>query len=682
MVLDIFELCMKYKYYIYLILFFLLSCSEGFDFHEKNLAVNDSLKFYIDEYKRQDLTDQQKNNILLKAFKFAEQINSDSLKNNYYKRISYQFYKLGDTSNFLNVNNKGVELSEKINDSTTLAILLWDAATYYRDKQLKNKEAYERYFKAKSIFEDLGNDYNAAKMLLNMAIIQTNVRDYIGSENTTITAINKFEPLGKQQYLYSCYNNIGIINNELEEYQDALYYHRKALKTLDRFESDPTLKAVSLNNIGVVYKNKGSYDDAITSFNQALTVDSLFYKNTILYSALLDNIAFSNFKSGNNAEIPYLFYKAKHIRDSIKFDPGMIESRLNLSDYFLGEGNYDKALSYAKEAKKLSEESNYTDDILASLLKLSKLDTLNARAYANRYIVLSDSLQAQERLMQNKFARIRYETDEYIDKNNALSERVRNITISLLIALVVFGLLFVIKSQLSKNNQLKLEREQQLANEQIYNLMIDQQNKISEGRKREKQRISKELHDGVLGSLFGTRLSLGSLNTKHDESAISNRQNYIDRLKEIEEEIRSISHNLQSKVLKEEQVFTSLIEELLEIQSKAGNFNYAIQTQTDLDWDMIDGKVKINIYRILQEAIQNINKYADATEVLLTFNANQNHIKVTIEDDGVGFNVQKKSQGIGLSNMTSRVKDLQGTIKITSELSKGTLIEVTVPKTN
>lgn len=212
--------------------------------------------------------------------------------------------------------------------------------------------------------------------------------------------------------------------------------------------------------------------------------------------------------------------------------------------------------------------------------------------------------------------------------------------------------------------------------------MIDQQNKISEGRKREKQRISKELHDGVLGSLFGTRLSLGSLNTKHDESAISNRQNYIDRLKEIEEEIRSISHNLQSKVLKEEQVFTSLIEELLEIQSKAGNFNYAIQTQTDLDWDMVDGKVKINIYRILQEAIQNINKYADATEVLLTFNANQNHIKVTIEDDGVGFNVQKKSQGIGLSNMTSRVKDLQGTIKITSELSKGTLIEVTVPKTN
>ena len=135
-------------------------------------------------------------------------------------------------------------------------------------------------------------------------------------------------------------------------------------------------------------------------------------------------------------------------------------------------------------------------------------------------------------------------------------------------------------------------------------------------------------------------------------------------------------------MLKEEQVFTSLIEELLEIQSKAGNFNYAIQTQTDLDWDMIDGKVKINIYRILQEAIQNINKYADATEVLLTFNANQNHIKVTIEDDGVGFNVQKKSQGIGLSNMTSRVKDLQGTIKITSELSKGTLIEVTVPKTN
>jgi signal transduction histidine kinase/tetratricopeptide (TPR) repeat protein len=673
---------MKYNLYIYLLPLIFLSCNGESNSSIENSSLNDSLNFYIEEYKNQNLSSQDKNEILLNAYKFAKQLNSDSLKNNYFKKISYQLYKVGDTTNFLNVNKEGIELSEKIKDSATLAILHWDAAFYYIDKRLKNKEAYERYFKAKSIFEDLGNDYNAAKMLLNMAIIQTNVRDYIGSENTTITAINKFEPLGKQQYLYSCYNNIGIINNELEEYQDALYYHRKALKTLDKFESDPTLKAVSLNNIGVVYKNKGSFDEAITSFNQALKVDSLFHKNTILYSALLDNIAYSNFKRGNNSEIPYLFYKAKQIRDSIEFDPGMIESRLNLSDYFLGEGDYEKALSYATEAKKLSEESNYTDDILASLLKLSKLDTINARAYANRYIVLSDSLQAQERLMQNKFARIRYETDEYIDKNNALSERVRNITISLLIALVVFGLLFVIKSQLTKNKQLQLEREQQLANEQIYNLMIDQQNKISEGRKREKQRISKELHDGVLGSLFGTRLSLGSLNTKQDENAINNRQNYIDRLKEIEEEIRSISHNLQSKILKEEQVFTSLIEELLEIQSKAGNFNYSIQFQTDLDWDMVDGKVKINIYRILQEAIQNINKYADANEVLLTFNANQNHIKVIIEDDGVGFKVQKKSQGIGLSNMTSRVKALQGTIKITSELSKGTLIEVNVPKTN
>jgi two-component system NarL family sensor kinase len=129
----------------------LLSCTKSRDFHNSDEAINDSISLLIDLYKSEgDIVEKKK--ILSKAVSFLNNISNDSIKNTYLAKFSYQYYKLGDTVNFLNVNERAMESSIKSDDSITLAILNWDLATYYRDKQLKNKEAYERYFKPKSIF--------------------------------------------------------------------------------------------------------------------------------------------------------------------------------------------------------------------------------------------------------------------------------------------------------------------------------------------------------------------------------------------------------------------------------------------------------------------------------------------------------------------------------------------------
>lgn len=99
-----------------------------------------------------------------------------------------------------------------------------------------------------------------------------------------------------------------------------------------------------------------------------------------------------------------------------------------------------------------------------------------------------------------------------------------------------------------------------------------------------------------------------------------------------------------------------------------------------MNWDLINNTIKINIYRILQEALQNIEKYANARQVAVLMNlTDANEIMVTISDDGNGFTSTAKKEGIGIKNMKLRIKELNGTFDIQSELKNGTKINLIIP---
>ena len=137
-----------------------------------------------------------------------------------------------------------------------------------------------------------------------------------------------------------------------------------------------------------------------------------------------------------------------------------------------------------------------------------------------------------------------------------------------IILLISALLIYIIITQRSKNKQLRFVQKQQEANEEIYNLMLLQQDKIEEARVIEKKNISQELHDAVLRRLFGTRLSLDSLNMASSEEAINTRSKYIQDLKKIEEDIRKVSHELNTDFIGGSG-FLSIIKTLLENQIMA-----------------------------------------------------------------------------------------------------------------
>jgi len=189
------------------------------------------------------------------------------------------------------------------------------------------------------------------------------------------------------------------------------------------------------------------------------------------------------------------------------------------------------------------------------------------------------------------------------------------------------------------------------------------------------------LHDGILGKIFYTRLGLDFLGSEVSEKAITKHKGHVHELHEIEKEIRAISHELKYELLAPEANYIQLIDYLASTQSTVGAFEYHIEQKDDMYWSSISDVVKINLYRIVQEGLQNINKHAKASIVTITFSLKDATLGLIIQDNGIGFDRTEKANGIGLENISSRVNKLKGTFAIESNPNKGTHLTVLIPIT-
>jgi signal transduction histidine kinase len=295
-------------------------------------------------------------------------------------------------------------------------------------------------------------------------------------------------------------------------------------------------------------------------------------------------------------------------------------------------------------------------------------------------------LQNNERATRNKFARIEFETDEILKQKNTIETEKNEISYQrwLILAFSLFvigviGLSYFTRLQIAKNKELQFEQDKQKANEEIYRLMLDQQTKINEGRQVEKKRISQELHDGVMSRLTSTRLNLFILSKKTDQDTINKCLEHIANIQNIEKEIRAISHDLAQDIFATKDSFKTMLESFFEQQNEITNTHFELEINQAINWDSIESNIKMNLYRIVQESVQNVNKYAKAKKVIAVVNLYNNAIHVDITDDGIGFDTSKTKEGIGLKNMNSRMAAIGGTIEIESAKGKGTHINLVIP---
>ncbi|HLP63415.1 tetratricopeptide repeat-containing sensor histidine kinase [Flavobacterium sp.] len=672
------------KYWItFFFIFFIFGCKDNKDFDSTEFS-SDSIDIYINFAKNENLNYQKRNEFSQKAYTYLSKKN-DSISRKKIFDIAVVLSRLNNSKEFLRVSNFLITNTKISNDKKLTAKTYNLIANHYIDLN-KIDSAFIYLVKAEKVYKTLEDNISFGKNYLEKAYVQFIEGDYFGCEQSSSFALSYLKGSNDFKNIYNAYNYIGISSNELKNFDNALNYHFKALEIAKKsnFDTKLHLSARSQNNIGFVYQNLNEHKKAIEYFREAMKDEKLLIDSPDLYSMLIDNYAYSKFKIKDFEELPKLFYKAIRISEENGFTQGLFLNKIHLSEYYNYVGDTLNAKKFAEEALVISKSTNVSGDILASLKQLSIVDKVNSSRHSRDYIRISDSLQVAERNSLDRFARLQLETDEIIQQNTQLSEQNRDILNYFAIAIVFGGFLFFARFQRLKARELALKQTQQQANEEIYRLIISHQNQLEEGRDLEKKRISKELHDGVLGRLFGLRLNLDGLNNFDDEETKQQRLEYLNELKVIEQDLREISHELSRENLVLINNFVAIINNLLEQQSKINKAKINTLISDKIDWEKVSNTIKINLYRILQEALQNINKHAEANKINVIFNKDpKGNLIFSVEDDGKGYNTNgKKTKGIGMNNIVDRVHQCQGKIDIKSQIGKGTKIIITFPLEN
>lgn len=654
---------------------------------QSNSKLLDSLSYYqeLSKSKSQSLEDRLK--YAKVASDFAEDTKNDSIILSAGRNLAYSYLINGEFDRFKEVSLVNLEQAIKLKDSNALAYTNKNLGWYYYQIEDDNTNAYRYFVEALKYFDVLKNLKEKAEIIYSIAVLQDNEKDYLGSEQNAVEALKIFNAINDSKYnldKYLVLNLLGSVSNKLENYDDSIEYHKQALEISKRLKNEYKYYLESMNNLALPYREKGDYSRALDIYRELLNDPKLKSENIVFYSLILENYAFTRFLKGDYdyQSLEDDFLKALKVADSINDPYTKLAASIDLAKFYKANDKKSSALKYAEESYKISKDIPIVELYLESMIILSGLTNGDvSKSYLEEHIRLSDSLLKVERSVRNKFARIKYGADQLEAENKQITRE--NLYLLILSAGLLFTavLVYLVISQRSKNRKFKLIQVQQKANEDIYNLMLSQQDKVDEARAKEKIRVSKELHDGVLGRLFGTRLSLDSINFKDGKEAMMARANYISQLKTIEEDIRKISHELNTDFVSGSG-FMDIVSELIENQTKAYDLTYEFNYTDDISWDSVSNKTKINIYRIIQESMQNIYKHANAKAIKISISLEKNVICLDIIDDGEGFDTSKSKKGIGLKNMTSRVEEINGKITFTSQSGNGTTVNVKIPYTN
>jgi len=550
------------------------------------------------------------------------------------------------------------------------------------------EKAYLYLNNSENSYEKLNDNESISYIKLSKANILWCKNDFVGAEKLSISSLKI--ALLKQNYelVYSCYITIGNCLMGTNDYTKALEYYTKAIDVVNKIEKGKqgNLKIPAINYIALLYQKQNQHQKAISILENEINEKELKKLDIKLYCYQKNTKNYSKFKLDNKSSVEE-FLETLKIGDSLKFAPIQITSKTYLGEYYLAQKDIAKANFYLKDAQKQAHQNDIFEDELKILKLLSKANPQQTSHYSNRFIQLNDSLQIEERKTRDKFARIEFETDQIIleketveKENDQLSSRIWVIIGFSILLILILLLWFMIKSQKAKTRELLFKQEQQKANEEIYQLMIDQQHKINEGKNIEKQRISLDLHDSVMGKLTAVRMNLYVALLKNNLADDIDFSKQIDEIQEVEKEIRAIAHNLNSNLFSDNANFINIVKQLFSRIENHSQIRFNLHVSDALNWDLVSNSIKINLYRILQEALQNIEKYADAKNVAIIMTLSEtNDIDITITDDGIGFDSSKKSSGIGIKNMKLRMEELNGSFNIHSEIGKGTKINLTIP---
>ncbi|WP_405207803.1 tetratricopeptide repeat protein [Aquimarina sp. LLG6339-5] len=475
--------------------------------------------------------------------------------------------------------------------------------------------------------------------------------------------------------------NIGAQYHLLKNYKEALAYYNKALilgkkKKYHR----PTLDA--MNNIGLVFQDKGKYEEAKKAYQESLLFSEelgFLDKQITIYNHLEETS-----KAQENYKDAYLFYKKKNkIKDSVRelqkdSEVRELEVKFNTLQKekeikFLQVENTNRSLELANREEairnlKLEQEIEKKENEIVRKENENKL--LSFQNETEKTLKDNIILKKNQEL---KDAQLKIQQDE-----TAKQKVFKNIILySFLILLVpVIGLLVTYYQKIRVQSELN-QKQKEINETKISSLLKDQELKVIkasvEGQDKERKRIAQELHDSIGGNLAAIKLQLNNSDQKN-QSTLKAVNTQIDDTYEL---VRDLSHNLIPKKFSKNN-FSDVLEEYFSNIGGASNLKTGFSVYPRRRVDLLEETLQVESFKIIQELVTNSIKHAKASSISLQINLLDNELNILFEDDGVGFDVNKNTEGIGFRNIRSRLDEIDGTIDIDSRIKRGTIINIAI----
>ena len=223
-------------------------------------------------------------------------------------------------------------------------------------------------------------------------------------------------------------------------------------------------------------------------------------------------------------------------------------------------------------------------------------------------------------------------------------------------------------------------RERRLADAKLKKLT----QRVFDAQEEERGRVARELHDGISQILVGVRYALDNARRRlerGDDRAAEPLAKGIESLAQAITEVRRISRDLRPGVLDDLGLGPAIKTLAEEFEARTG---ITCRFETVVFRNRLDNEAKIALYRIAQEALTNIERHAEATEIRISLRGHRRGGTLMIADNGKGLGATRSehSPGLGLRNMQERMEQLRGTLVIRGSRGQGTVIEATVPLTH
>lgn len=519
----------------------------------------------------------------------------------------------------------------------------------------------------------------------NLGANYEEISDYPKALFYHFKALKIDESINHRRGIFRHLSNIGITYGVLGESKKALEYYLKSL-AIARELNSIELEGTVYENIGSEYNQPGNRELALQYYTKALEIfkdlqDSGKIAVTLgNIGTVYNDLGDDKFENGlDPKDIKDYRTAANYYKEAVVIYEGIEDKRGksivlgNLATAYIKLKKYNDAKQVLLQSLALAEEIHDLTGLMISHQNLSELyadlnDIKKSFEHYKKYIVAKDSIFNKENIKKNLEAEINYEFEKKeaaqkaenekqviaLEAENQIQRNARNFIIILSLMLLLLITVGLIYFNNKKNLKVREQHSQQL--------ILSQE--------KERQRISKELHDSIGQNILFIK---NQMIKKNDLSLMPS-------VDETLEEVRNISKDLYPNQLEKYGLIAA-------VDALAEKVKESSRVFVSHDLEAINKNIPvdqlINYYRIMQECISNTIKHADATALRISAERNNDNIELTIQDNGKGFDestIAKKAQrSFGILNIEERVKYLKGKFKLETSPGKGTKYTFLIP---